>query len=161
MGGSFWKIVTVLGVGFFVMAYSRRSWSTPPAGQEFEPYFELASNRYGLPAGLLSRVAYHESRYDVRARSSAGAEGMMQIIPRWHPDVVPGDADPVDDIFYAAKLLRDWRERFGSWELALAAYNGGPTRLARALESGDDWFSLMPSETQRYVTAIAADALPS
>lgn len=159
MTGNFWRIVTVLGVGLFIMTVPRRRWQTPPAGEEFEPYFELASNRYGLPPGLLSRVAYQESRYDVRARSGAGAEGIMQIVPRWHPGVEPGDEDPIDDIFYAAKVLRQWRDRFGSWELALAAYNGGPTRLAEVLESGDDWFSLMPEETQNYVRAIGADAL--
>lgn len=109
-------------------------WSPSKRAEMFRPLFDDATRRYGLPPNLLMRQADVESSYDPTARSSKGALGIMQIIPRWHPELDPGDAaadaraalDPVRAIPYAAKLLRTWRDRYGSWSLALAAYNAGP-----------------------------------
>lgn len=93
----------------------------------FRPMFDAASARYGLPAGLLARVGEVESALNPQARSSAGAVGIMQIVPRWHPSLgESGALDPDKAIPYAAKILRAWRDEFGSWTLALAAYNAGP-----------------------------------
>lgn len=112
-------------------------WSPSKRAEMFRPLFDDASRRYGLPANLLMRQADVESGYDPNARSSKGALGIMQIIPRWHPSIDPGDAaadaraalDPARAIPYAGKLLRSYRDRFGSWSLALAAYNAGETAV--------------------------------
>lgn len=93
----------------------------------YKPIFDAASARYGLPAGLLLRVGEVESSLNPLARSSAGAVGIMQIVPRWHPSLgQAGALDPEKAIWYAAKILRAWRDEFGTWSLALAAYNAGP-----------------------------------
>lgn len=124
-------------------------WPTPAAGATWEPEFAAADLRYGLPRGLTSRVAWQESRYDPDAVSPAGAVGIMQIVPRWHPGVDPWD--PVASIDYGARYLREMFDRFGAWRLALAAYNAGPAAVTR-------YGSVPPyPETQRYVTAIAGD----
>lgn len=134
----------------------RPQWVTPPAGQEFDPFFSAAEMLYSLPPGLLSRVAWQESRYDPDAVSPAGAVGLMQINPRWHPDVDP--TDPIASIYYAAGYLRENFERFGSWDKALAAYNWGPTILSRTIaREGDEWLASAPRETREYVRDISAD----
>jgi len=128
------------------------TWVTPAKGRAYEPLFLQASARYDLPPGLLSRQASRESGYNPTARSSAGAVGIMQIIPKWHPEVgEAGALDPARAIPYAAKLLREYRDRFGSWSLALAAYNAGPTIVAK--------LGVVPpyKETRDYIAAILPD----
>ncbi len=118
-----------------------------------------AEQRNGIPTGLLHRQLYQESHFrsdiiDGRTVSSAGALGIAQIVPRWHPDARP--LDPVASIYYAAAEMRKYFNRFGSWKLALAAYNWGQTAQARDLAdgiAGNEW----PEETRRYVAEITAD----
>lgn len=124
------------------------------------PVFASAAARHGLPAGLLEAVAYRESRFrpDIingDVRSSAGAVGIMQILPRWHPEVgEAGALDPATAIPYAAKYLRQLFEQFGSWRLALAAYNWGPGNLRTWQAKGGNW----PAETRTYVDEITRNA---
>jgi soluble lytic murein transglycosylase-like protein len=109
-------------------------WSPSKRAEIFRPLFDDATRRYGLPPNLLMRQADVESSFNPDARGADGELGIMQIIPRWHPELDPGDAaadaraalDPARAIPYAAKLLRMYRDRYGSWTLALAAYNAGP-----------------------------------
>src|SRR5688572_16715209 len=97
-------------------------------GEKYLPLLNAAERKYGIPRDLLARQAYQESRFrdDIvtgATRSSAGAIGIMQIIPRWHPSIDPGDAaaderaalDPPRAIDYAAKYLSSLQRQFGSW----------------------------------------------
>ncbi len=115
--------------------------------ERWKAIFEETTREYGLPRGLLEKVAEVESNFDPDAKSRAGAVGLMQIIPRWHPDVDP--TDPVASIRYAGRYLSELKDRFGSWDLALAAYNAGPTNVRR--------FGGIPPfrETQDYVRRIS------
>lgn len=124
-------------------------------GAAYKPLFDAASAKYGLPPDLLPRVAYQESRFrpDIisgETRSSAGATGIMQIVPKWHPNV--NALDPADAIPYAAKLLKQWRAQFGTWGLALAAYNAGPGNVLK--------YNGVPpfAETEAYVREVTRDA---
>ena len=101
-------------------------WSIPAAGRRFAELFQRAEYTHGVPQHLLARMAQQESNYDPEARSAAGALGIMQIVPRWHPTAKP--LDPANAIDYAGALLRKHFDRFGSWSKALGAYNAGPTR---------------------------------
>lgn len=148
-GGANTSLLFVLGGALALLAWSRTDrgraelldlmqrasmWSPSKRAEIFRPLFEAATRRYALPPNLLMRQAEIESNYEPAARSAKGAVGIMQIIPRWHPELDPGDAaaderaalDPARAIPYAAKLLRAWRNQYGSWTLALAAYNAGP-----------------------------------
>lgn len=133
---------------------SRKIWKIPQSGIKYTDYFNDAEKQYNLPEGLLSRVAYQESHFrdDIitgKTVSSAGAIGLMQIIPKWHPDVNP--YDPIASIYYAAKYLKQLYNRFNSWSYALAAYNWGPTNLAnKGIENA-------PLETQKYYSTITKD----
>jgi len=133
-----------------------RAWRIPPKGQKYAPLFQAAEYQYGLPRFLLAKQAEQESAYDPEALSSANAQGIMQIVPRWHPGVDP--YNPNDAIPYAASFMRDLYDRFGSWRMALAAYNAGPTALQRRIDAnGDQWLTFMPAETRNYVARITKD----
>jgi soluble lytic murein transglycosylase-like protein len=131
-------------------------WALPRGGAQFLPLFDAASARYGLPIDLLPAVAYRESRFraDIisgATRSSAGAVGIMQILPSAHPDIgEAGALDPAQAIPYAAKFLRDLYARFREWPKAIAAYNFGPGNVA----AGKPW----PAETRGYVAEVTANA---
>lgn len=120
-----------------------------------------AESRSGLPVNLLARQLYQESRYreDIitgQVVSSAGAVGIAQIVPKWHPDVNPLDWRASVD--YAARYMRSLYTQFGGdWRKALAAYNWGPGNLSRVNTQIPLWLSQTPTETRNYVTQITAD----
>lgn len=89
------------------------------------PLFAEAAARYGVPETLLEAVARHESDFDTSAVSTAGAEGLMQIMPGTATGlgVTPFTAGQAID--GAAELLSGYLHAFGSVPLALAAYNAG------------------------------------
>jgi soluble lytic murein transglycosylase-like protein len=131
-------------------------WTPPEKSLQFQPHFSNAEFQYNLPENILVRMAQQESnfRFDIirgDTISKAGAVGLMQIIPRWHPEVDP--LEPVDSIYYAGKYLRDLYNKFGSWRLALAAYNWGPSNVEKYLQGRAN----MPKETKNYVSEIMRD----
>ncbi len=150
-------IVAALAIGFAIMI--KKTWAISAKGMQYFPFFSQAEYQYALPNRLLARVAYQESRYDPGAFNEAsGARGMMQIIPRWHPGVNVTDLDPQDDIFYAAKYLRENYNRFGTWSKALAAYNWGPGNVSKSItKHADDWLAFAPRETREYVRNVTRD----
>jgi hypothetical protein len=114
--------------------------------------------REGLPAALFF-LPLVESGYCARAVSKAGAAGLWQLMPETARDYGLEVSDRVDERFdpvkstrAAVRLLKDLRERLGSWSLALAAYNCGEGRLRRALAGG----SGLPFETRHYVPRFIA-----
>jgi soluble lytic murein transglycosylase-like protein len=116
-----------------------------------------AEQRNGIPAGMLARLAWQESRFrpDIisgKTVSSAGALGIMQIVPKWHPGVDP--LNPQAAIDYAARYLASLHAQFGNWEHALQAYNWGPGNL-KAYLAGKK--SFIPRETANYSRQILAD----
>ncbi len=139
----------------------RKAWALPSRANPYAADIAAAELNNGIPNKLLGRLLYQESRFrdDIitgEKKSSAGAIGIAQIVPRWHPQVNP--YDPQESIFYAAGYLRKLFDKFGTWRRALAAYNWGPGNLQNAIDKkGDNWISIVPEETQNYVTQITSD----
>jgi soluble lytic murein transglycosylase-like protein len=136
-------------------------WVTPAAGSTWDPLFRQEEERYDFPPGLLSRVAYQESRYRPDAyNASSGASGMMQLVPQYFPGVDP--FDPAQAIPAAARYLDELWTRYylasggelwgrELWTLALAAYNAGPGAV-------DEYGGVPPyPETQAFVAEILGD----
>jgi hypothetical protein len=94
----------------------------------FEPYFSAAEARHSLPPGLLLQQGIAESELVPSARSSAGAVGLMQMLPQYFPGA---GVDPLADIERAATEMARLFAVFGSWTLALAAYNAGQGTVER------------------------------
>lgn len=122
--------------------------------EKYSPTIAAAEIANGMPTGLLHRQLYQESRFrtDIITGayvSSAGATGIAQIVPKWHPGV--NALDPIASINYAAQYMASLKKQFGSWSLALAAYNAGPGNVKK-------YGGIPPfDETKKYVSAITAD----
>jgi hypothetical protein len=110
-----------------------------------------AADAHDLPRDYFTRLIWRESSFRPHVTSSAGAQGIAQFMPGTAEE--QGLDDPFDPelaIPASARYLKSLRSRFGNLGLAAAAYNAGPTRLARWLESG----GYLPLETQDYVLFI-------
>lgn len=103
-----------------------------PVPREFRSAFADASRRTGVPASLLVATAYEESRMDPGALSGAGARGLLQLMPSTAREVGLEGDEPGANVLAGARYLRRLLDRFGDVELALAAYNAGPTAIERA-----------------------------
>ncbi|MFT6452349.1 MAG: soluble lytic murein transglycosylase-like protein [Halocynthiibacter sp.] len=85
-----------------------------------------AASRYGVPQDLFLRLIQQESGWKARARSHKGAIGLAQLMPGTAAKLKVNPHDPVQNLNGGARYLRMMYDKFGSWRLALAAYNAGP-----------------------------------
>ncbi|MCF6378236.1 transglycosylase SLT domain-containing protein [Nocardioides KLBMP 9356] len=135
---------------------ARTTGGTVPAGTPYADVFRAAGAAHGVDPALLAAVARQESGFDPGAVSPAGARGLMQLMPGTARGLgVQDPFDPVQSVDGAARLLDDLIGRFGSVELALAAYNAGPGAVLRY-----DGVPPYP-ETQDYVASIMSDLHPT
>ncbi len=114
------------------------------------PLFMAAGTKYGVSPQLLAAVAQEESGFNPSAVSSAGAQGLMQIMPSTAAGLGINPMDPAQAVDGAAQILAGNIQNFGSVPLALAAYNAG----AGAVEQ---YGGIPPyPETEAYVNNIMA-----
>ena len=123
------------------------------AGAGQVPYaslFQAAGLKRGVAPSLLAAVAKAESGFDPTSVSPVGAQGLMQIMPSTAKGLGIDPTDPAQAVDGAARLLRGYLDKYGSPELALAAYNAGPGAVAK-------YGGVPPyAETQRYVRTVLA-----
>ncbi|HMK98121.1 MAG TPA: transglycosylase SLT domain-containing protein [Acidimicrobiales bacterium] len=126
-------------------------WSPlPSSASAYAPEMASAASTYGVPVQLLAAVASTESSFQPDAVSSAGAQGLMQLMPGTASSLGVDPFDPSQAIVGAAQLLSSYHARYGSWALALAAYNAGPNAV-------DEFGGIPPyGETQAYVQTVLA-----
>jgi soluble lytic murein transglycosylase-like protein len=99
----------------------------------YEPLIREAEIRYRLPPGLMQALVWAESRFNPMAISPAGAAGLAQLMPATARELgVSNRHDPAQNIDGGARYLRQMLDRFVDVHLALAAYNAGPSAVARA-----------------------------
>jgi peptidoglycan DL-endopeptidase CwlO len=103
-----------------------------PLPKRFRPSFERAARQTELPLALLTAVARVESNLSESARSRAGARGLLQVMPGTAHELALNPDHPPSNVLAGARYLRLMLDRFHSTDLALAAYNAGPTAVARA-----------------------------
>ncbi|WP_342040204.1 LysM peptidoglycan-binding domain-containing protein [Acinetobacter baumannii] len=129
------------------------------------------AERRGLPTEL-ALLPVIESSYDPAATSSAAAAGLWQFIPSTgriyglqQTGMYDGRRDVVESTRAAYEFLGSLYNQFGSWELALAAYNAGPGRIQQAINRNqaaglptDYWSLKLPQETMNYVPRFLAVA---
>ncbi len=135
---------------------------------------DAALEERGMPRSL-RYLPIAESYYNPRAYSRVGAAGMWQFMPGTARErglavssLVDERRDPEVATEAALDMLAELRERFDSWFLALAAYNGGPNRVARLLRRhhsgppGDSAFigirDRLPRETRHFIPKFLAVA---
>ena len=114
-----------------------------------QPAMSDAGARVELSPLLIEAVAWAESRFNVKARSPAGAVGVMQLMPGTAAQLGVNPENPTQNIQGGARYLRQMLVEFnGNIELALAAYNAGPEAVRR-------YRGVPPyRETRAYVAAV-------
>jgi soluble lytic murein transglycosylase-like protein len=107
--------------------------SVPPLGPEIERLIIENARACKLDPALIEAVIANESGFDPTARSSAGAKGLMQLMPRTAASLGVSDPyDPAQNIWGGARYLGALLRQFGgSVERAVAAYNAGPAAVAK------------------------------
>ena len=119
------------------------------------------AKNYDLDPALLAAVIYTESRFDARARSNAGAIGLMQLLPETARGIAVrtgGNAFVVDDLYvpelnvrYGAWYLRNLLNRYDDERTALAAYHAGQGNVDRWRKQG---VGIQFPETRTYVARV-------
>lgn len=128
-------------------ATSSGSVSSP---ENLEEYFKEASETYGVDINLLKAIARQESNFNPSATSSAGAMGVMQLMPSTAKGLgVTNAYDAQENIMGGAKLMAQNLKKYnGDVSLALAAYNAGSGNV-------DKYGGIPPfKETQNYVKKV-------
>ena len=115
-----------------------------------------ASQRFGIPTTWIMAVMRAESAGDLRAVSSAGAMGLMQVMPSTWAELRIRHAlgrdpfEPRDNILAGTAYLREMWDRYGNVAAMLAAYNAGPGRYDEYRATARP----LPAETRAYVAAL-------
>jgi soluble lytic murein transglycosylase-like protein len=115
------------------------------------PYLQMArqaARKHGIPEDLFLRLIQQESAWNPRARSHKGAMGLAQLMPGTARYLGVDPSDPRQNLEGGARYLAEQFRTFGSWRLALAAYNAGPGAVEK--HKGVPPFR----ETRNYVRVI-------
>lgn len=117
---------------------------------------------------LIQAIIKQESAGDPNAKSSAGALGLMQVMPATFKEVAgklgiknPDPLNPEHNVAVGERYINDMVGQFGDLKLALAAYNWGPGNVRKALnthgKSFENIYPYLPRETKQYVTKVIGD----
>jgi hypothetical protein len=155
--------VMVLASSMLLNGAAHAGRASPPAhrasGESIHPFAAFvseASKRFAVPEHWIRAVMHVESGAKQQARSSKGAMGLMQIMPKTWTELrarhgLGADPfDPRDNILAGAAYIRELHDRYGAPGF-LAAYNAGPGRYERHLATGRP----LPGETRTYVATLA------
>lgn len=116
---------------------------------EYLDVARAAARKHGVPEDLFLRLVQRESGWNPGVVSSKGAIGLAQLMPGTADLLSVDPHDPLDNLDGGARYLAMMYSRFGSWKLALAAYNAGPGAVEDAGNAVPDY-----EETKAYVAAI-------
>jgi soluble lytic murein transglycosylase-like protein len=109
---------------------------------------KAAARKHGVPEDLFLRLVQQESGWNPGAVSHKGATGLAQLMPATARKLGVNIHDPRENLEGGARYVRMMYDRFGSWRLALAAYNAGPGAV-------EQHGGIPPyDETRNYVKAI-------
>lgn len=114
-----------------------------------DQWIEEAAGLYSSDPGLIRAIIEVESGGDPNAVSPKGAQGLMQLMPETSRLLgVENPYDPRENILGGARYLRDMLDEFGSLDMALAAYNAGPSAVR-------EYGGIPPyQETESYVKLV-------
>lgn len=115
---------------------------------EYLEVAKAAARKHGVPVDLFLRLVQQESGWNPVAVSGKGATGLAQLMPETAERLGVDIADAEENLDGGARYLRMMYDKFGTWKLALAAYNAGPGAV-------EQYNGIPPfAETEDYVKAI-------
>jgi soluble lytic murein transglycosylase-like protein len=115
---------------------------------EYLEVAKAAARKHGVPEDLFLRLVQQESGWNPVAVSTKGATGLAQLMPGTAAKLGVDIDDPAANLDGGARYLRMMYDKFGTWKLALAAYNAGPGAV-------EEHEGIPPyAETENYVKAI-------
>ena len=164
-------LILLLSIGLgFLSDFAITCFEKNASPREYEEYITVYADKYGIPEALVYAIVRTESKFDSGAVSSAGAVGLMQMLPdtfKWLTDEILFDHfdsgmlyDPETNIRYGTYYLSRLYDRYGRWDLALAAYNGGVGNVDKWLADdsyadGEGGLKRIPfRETRQYVKKV-------
>ena len=109
---------------------------------------KAAARKHGVPEDMFLRLVQQESGWNTTAVSTKGATGLAQLMPGTAQALGVDIDDPHQNLDGGARYLKMMYDKFGTWRLALAAYNAGPGAVEK--HGGIPPFA----ETKNYVLAI-------
>lgn len=115
---------------------------------QYQAMAREAARRHNVPEDLFLRLVRQESGFKPAAKSSKGAIGLAQLMPGTAQLLKVNPYDPRQNLEGGARYLSQQYRKFGTWRLALAAYNAGPGAVEK--HKGVPPYR----ETQQYVRAI-------
>lgn len=154
-------VLAVAGVGAWIAESEPAFYLRARYPLEYEHVIRGHARNHGLDPALLAAVVYVESRFDARARSDAGAVGLMQLLPSTAKGialrtggrrfVVADLLDPEINVRYGSWYLEHLRDRYDDTRLALAAYHAGQGNVDEWLAHGE---GIAFPETRAYVDEV-------
>jgi soluble lytic murein transglycosylase-like protein len=118
-----------------------------PIPAKFRQAFARAAHDTGFQLSMLVAVAQVESSFRPQARSHADARGLLQVLPSTAAELKLDVDHPASNVLAGARYLKYLLDRYHRTDLALAAYNAGPTAVDRV--GGAPY-----SETQTYIANV-------
>ena len=162
-------LLAVLAIGMgFLADFIITCFEKTAYPRDYAEFVEVYAEAYGVPETVVYAVIRTESDFDSGVVSSAGAIGLMQMMP----DTLLTDEilfdhldigmlyDPETNIKYGTYYLSRLYDRYGDWDLTFAAYNGGPGNVDEWLADseyadGDGGLKEIPfRETRNYVKKV-------
>ena len=149
-----------------MLSESKKKDSAMMNPNNYDPLIEQAAKKEGIDPLLFKSLVEQESGYRPDVRSSAGAVGLTQIMPRTGRELASklglpdyDLTDPETNLAMGARYLRELLDMFGDTELALTAYNQGMGNVRRHLKntggnSLDDIIKEMGPDGQKYARSI-------
>ena len=164
-------LLAVLAIGMgFLADFIITCFEKTAYPRDYAEFVEVYAEAYGVPETVVYAVIRTESDFDSGVVSSAGAIGLMQMMPdtfTWLTDEILFDHldigmlyDPETNIKYGTYYLSRLYDRYGDWDLTFAAYNGGPGNVDEWLADseyadGDGGLKEIPfRETRNYVKKV-------
>ena len=123
---------------------------------QIESSVKIASKKYRVDENLIKSIIKVEYNFNPNTVSSSGAKGLMQLMPENIKDLgVKNPFDINENIDVGTRHIKEYIDRHNGYiEMALMAYNGGPTRMMkRGVTSINDIYKI-PKETQNYVPKV-------
>lgn len=124
--------------------------------KRIENAVKKASKQYGVDENLIKAIIKVESNFNPNTVSSAGAKGLMQLMPENCKDLgVKNPFNIEENIDAGTRHIKEYLDMFdGNIEMGLMAYNGGPGRMRRRGVKVPSDIYKMPKETQNYVPKV-------